>query len=270
MENQVQPLTIWDGELSQFSQHVMTNMQFHGPFIVTKFQQRNDLGECIISTRPPHLMCKIHGFKTAVAIAHPDNMKLVAQAQREEDARREYLHQRFTAYENRREADRQGITIRELMEQQGRVYDEELDEPRIIAKVPGLNVYLEFLGCLDHIPADEDLDWVGEHGVLTTLDHMAVWGPNIFDRKDREARATQETDPQPLKSWMQAYDPDLRPVMPRKRGLGHTYIDPSRRPELLHSKAPQGSADYGMIRAMKQAAADNAARGIAPEDYGKK
>ena len=70
MENQfntVQPNPIWDGELSQYSQHFMSGMQFHAPFIVTKYQQRSDLGDCIISTRPPYITCKIHGFKTAAA-----------------------------------------------------------------------------------------------------------------------------------------------------------------------------------------------------------
>ena len=269
INNQVQPTPIWDGEISQYNQHFMSGMQFHAPFIVTKFQQRSDLGDCIISTRPPYIVCKFHGFKTAVAVNRTDNPKLVAMAEREEQARVEYLQQRQQAFRNRIEADRQGITIRQLIEQQGRVYDEELDEPRIVCKVPGLNVYLELVGCLAPVPADEDIEWVGEKGVLSTLDSMMEWSQNIFDRQDRRARATQSTDPQPLTSWCNPYDPELRPWMPRKRGLGHTYIDPSRRPDLLFSKAPQGSADLGMIRTIKQATADNAARGIAPEDYGK-
>lgn len=270
MENQfntVQPNPIWDGELSQYSQHFMSSMQFHAPFIVTKYQQRSDLGDCIISTRPPYITCKIHGFKTAAAAGRTDNPKLVAMAEREEQARVEYLQQRQQAFRNRIEADRQDITIRQLIEQQGRVYDEELDEPRIVCKVPGLNVYLELVGCLQPLP-DEDPEWLGDNGILATLDSMMQWAQNIYDRADRRARASQFSDIQPLDSWIDPYDPDLRPWMPRKRGLGHTYIDPSRRPDLLHSKAPQGAADYGMIRTIKEATANNAAQGIAPEDYG--
>ena len=141
----------------------MSGMQFHAPFIVTKYQQRSDLGDCIISTRPPYITCKIHGFKTAAAAGRTDNPKLVAMAEREEQARVEYLQQRQQAFRNRIEADRQDITIRQLIEQQGRVYDEELDEPRIVCKVPGLNVYLELVGCLQPLP-DEDPEWLGDNG----------------------------------------------------------------------------------------------------------
>lgn len=268
-ENQVRPLPIWDGELSQYSQHFMTGMQFHGPFIVTAPQARNDLGQCIISTRSPHLVCKIHAFKTNMG--EGGNEKARAQEKREEMARMAWLQQRADAFDNEREALRQGITIRDYIEQKGRVYDEEFDQPRIVVKVPGLSAYLELLGCLDSLNEGEidAIDWTGEHGILATLDSMAQWAQNIWDRKDRRCRASSTLDMQPLPEWQaDAYDPELRPWMPKKRGLGHTYIDPSRRPELLHSKAPQGSADYGMIRDLKRATADNAASGIAPENYG--
>ena len=223
INNQVQPTPIWDGEISQYNQHFMSGMQFHAPFIVTKFQQRSDLGDCIISTRPPYLVCKIHGFKTAVAVNRTDNPKLVAMAEREEQSRLEYLQQRQIAFRNRIEADRQGITIRQLIEQQGRVYDEELDEPRIVCKVPGLNVYLELVGCLAPVPADER--------------------PDTRPRRDRGRYGGARRD---------------EPPRPGRRRLGQD-----------RGRPPQGSADLGMIRTIKQATADNAARGIAPEDYGK-
>jgi hypothetical protein len=270
-ENQVAPLEIWDGGLSQYSQHFMTGMQFHGPFIVTKIQARNDLGDCIISTRAPHLVCKVHSFRTNLGRAK-DNDRNWAIAEREETARLAWLEQRNQAFENEREAQRQGITIQELIEGQGRVYDEEFDQPRVIVKVPGLNAYLELLGCLDALGQNEwdDIEWTGEHGVLETLDSMAEWAQNIWNSKERRERATRMINMQPVDEWQEEYDPELRPWMPKKRGLGHTTIDPSRRPELLYSKAPQGSADYGMIKELKRAQAENASQGIAPENYGKK
>jgi hypothetical protein len=270
-ENQVAPLEIWDGGLSQYSQHFMTGMQFHGPFIVTKIQARNDLGDCIISTRAPHLVCKVHSFRTNLGRAK-DNDRNWAIAEREETARLAWLEQRNQAFENEREAQRQGITIQELIEGQGRVYDEEFDQPRVIVKVPGLNAYLELLGCLDALGQNEwdDIEWTGEHGVLETLNSMAEWAQNIWNSKERRERATRMINMQPMDEWQEEYDPELRPWMPKKRGLGHTTIDPSRRPELLYSKAPQGSADYGMIKELKRAQAENASQGIAPENYGKK
>ena len=152
------------------------------------------------------------------------------------------------------------------------MYDEEFDQPRVIVKVPGLNAYLELLGCLDALGQNEwdDIEWTGEHGVLETLNSMAEWAQNIWNSKERRERATRMINMQPMDEWQEEYDPELRPWMPKKRGLGHTTIDPSRRPELLYSKAPQGSADYGMIKELKRAQAENASQGIAPENYGKK
>lgn len=265
-ENQVKALPVWDGNLAPSGQHFQTGMQWHGPFIVTATQARNDLGQCIISTRAPHLVCKIHRFRTCCPADKNERQQQVAA--REEQARREWLEQRSTAFENHREAARKGVTVKMLLEEQGRVYDEEFDEPRIVVKVPGLNAYLELLGTLDDTPTGKEVDWTGEHGVLNTLDSMAEWAQNIWDRRDRRQLASQPSDLQPLVGWSEGYNPELRPWMPRKRGLGFTFADPSRRPDMLYSKAPQGSADYGMIRELKRAQAAAAADGVAPENYG--
>jgi len=269
---QLQALPIWDGELSQFSQAFLTGMQFHAPFIVTHYQQRSDLGQCIISTRAPHFVCKIHSFKTNFE-AKPGkdgyNEKYRDLTLREQKCRHEWLEQRAQAFQNAQDADRQGISVRQLIEGQNHVYDEEFDEPRIIVKVPGLNAYLELLGCLDRIDAD-DIDWVGEYGVLQTLDHMALWAQNIWDRQDRRPRASSILDPQPLPEWEENYDPELRPFMPKKRGIGQTFIDPSRRPELQHSLAPVFDREkHGMVKQLKAYTANLASDGIAPENYGK-
>ena len=81
---------------------------------------------CIISTRSPHLVCKIHAFKTNMG--EGGNEKARAQEKREEMARMAWLQQRADAFDNEREALRQGITIRDYIEQKGRVYDEEFDQ----------------------------------------------------------------------------------------------------------------------------------------------
>ena len=197
----VEPLALWDGGLNQYSQHFMTGMQFHGPFIATKVQARNDLGDCVISTWPPHLVCKVHDFRTWYQ--NGANDRTIEIAQNQERLRREYLQQRADAFDREKEAARQGITVRQLVEQQGRVYDEELDEPRIVCKVPGLNAYLELVGCMDAVDMDE-IEWTGEHGVLDTLDKMACWAPNLWQKKDRRPRATDVTDLQPQVGWQRA------------------------------------------------------------------
>ncbi len=265
----VKMLPIWEiGGKGRFS----PAMQYNVPFVYTAFQQRSDLGGCIISTFAPHLVCKLRSFRTHVTeVEGRDAMNAKNRdiADNQERLRIEYLEQRRIAFENGIEASRQGITVKELIEQQGRVYDEEFDEPRMVVKVPGLNVYLELFGCLDIL--DDEIDWNGEHGVYDTLEKMALWAQNIWDRKDRRPRATDKQDPQPLPEWNEDYNPMLYPTMYRKRGIGLTFIDPSRRPELLHSHAPAEDKDkHGMVRQLKQATADLAAQGIAPEDYGKR
>lgn len=264
-------LPIWDVPSSCLPAF-NTGMQANAPFIVTQFQQRSDLGQCIISTLPPHYVAKIRAFKTN-AHTRPNvapNEKQVAMADREEMARQEYIDQRTEAWNNEQQADKGGLTVREYIEAQGRVYDEEFDEPRLVAKVPGLNVYLELIGCLDEVDADS-LDWDTEAkgGPYHVLNSMCLWAQNIWDRQDRRPRATQMEDPQPLPDWHEEYDPETRPWMPRKRGLGLTYIDPSRRPDLLHTHTPGADKNiHEMSRLLKKSAADLAAQGIAPEEYG--
>lgn len=271
-DNRLTTLPVWDGNLSQDSMAFCTGMQEHGPFIATTVQARNDLGQCIISTAAPHIVCKIHAFKTNFEEKPGKdgyNKKFREITEREDNNRLEYLEQRALAFENIKEAHRLGITVREYIEQQGRVYDEEFDEPRIVVKVPGLNAYLELLGCLDDIAPDE-LDWYGKRGIFATLNFMALWAQNVWDRHDRRSRGSQFSDEQPVLEWQEDYDPTARPLMTRKQGLGHTFIDPSRRPELLHSKAPIfDKNEHEIAKLLKSTTASLAADGIAPENYGK-
>lgn len=250
-----------------------TGMEQNAPFIVTQHQQRSDLGMCVISTTSPHYVAKIHGFKTCADhhLNKQPNERMVQRAEQENIARMDYLHERAQAWHNQMVAEQQHISVRQLIEEQGRVYDEELDEARIVAKVPGLNVYLELIGCLDDIDL-ETISWdkYDRTSPLYVLQQMALWGQNIFDSKDRRQRASQLTDGyQPLEAWQEQYNPEIRPWMPRKRGLGHTFIDPSRRPELLYTHVPQGDREgHEVAKLLKAATADLAANGIAPENYG--
>lgn len=279
MENQekkyVTLLPLWteQGVKAAFN----TNMQDDAPFVCTKFQQRSDLGECIISTLPPHFVARVRQYKTSVGYKHgstPNDRQATTNA-RYEAARREYLEGRYEAWENGREAQEQGVSVRDLVEAAGMVYDEEFDEPRIVAKVPGLNVYLELFGCLDNVPA-ESIDWARRDGDPATnpwrvLKNMCSWAQNMYELSTRRELASRTTDIQPLEEWQENYDPEARPWLPYKRGIGLVHFDPSRRPELLHTHIPGGNKEEAeQVKLIRQANAENAARGIKPEGYGKR
>ncbi len=253
-------LPLWKPECSaKFN----SGMMFNAPFIVTQVQQRSDLGLCIISTRSPHYVAKIRAFKTAPGYKDGKdgyNQKQADLAQKNETERQEWLNIRAAANANGIEAEREGKSVKDYVSE-NRVYDEEFDEPRLVAKVPGMNVYLELYGCLDSVT---DAEWDGPYGAIDTLNKMSTWAQNIWDRHDRRPRATSFNDVQPLLEWYEDYDETLRPFMPQKKGIGvWPDIDPSRRSELLYSKAPSfDNADLDMIRTMKAETARLAANGI--------
>lgn len=235
-------------------------MMYDSTFIVTRFQQRSDLGDCIICTRAPHYVAKIREFKTT-----PQERKSAAATDRQRDIaakcegeRHEWMRTRLQAERNGKDATRRGCTVKELIEQHG-TYDDEFDEPRLIAKVPGLNVYLELFGCLDYVDA---IDWDGEFGACATLKKMSTWAQNNWDRRERRALASKADAPQMLNSWQEDYNEELRPFMPQKRGIGiWPNVDASRRPELLYSKAPQfADRDLESIYLLKRATAEAAAK----------
>jgi len=271
---EMQPLPLWKPSTPM---KFNTGMEQNAPFIVTQHLQRSDLGLCIISTTWPHFVAKIRAFKTK-----PDykegkdgyNQKQLELAEKQEKARLSFLETRFNADVLGDSAAQCHCTIKEFIETPReelgedldtypRIYDEEFDEPRIMAKVPGLNVYLELFGCMDDISEDE-VPWKGYNGAYAVLERMSVWAQNIWNRADRRPRATQRKDHQPLVEWHDEYDETLRPAMPPKRGIGiWPDIDESRRPELLHSKAPKfDNAAVGMDRVMKAEKARLAAQGI--------
>lgn len=269
-DNQVKPLPLWKPSVKT---SFLTGMQFHAPFIATKFQQRSDLGDCIISTRPPHIVARVHAFRTNWE-ERPGkdarNAKQQEVAEKQYDLMQDFLQQRRQAMENGVKAYERNESVRAYIESQNRVYDEEFDEPRYVAKVPNYNIYLELVGCMDAV-SEEEIEWEGAKGVFATLDRMAVWAANAWDNQHRIGMRSRYDDEQPLYHWLEDFNPELRPWLPKKMGLGHTFIDPSRREDLLHSKAPASVSkeQKEMDRFLKETVAEQARRGIAPENYGK-
>ena len=212
----------------------LTNMRQHAPFIVTTYQGRSDLEYCIIATSSPMIVCKIHVFFTSRAEKYDDddrNARKRAANEREEKKRMDYLSSRYMACKTLESSIVEGMTVREYIESQGMTYDEEFDEARPVVKADGLNIYLELYGCLENIP----LSQIDMSQVLLTMRKMAAWGPCIFDRRERSKCATNINEHQLRENWYEDYNPMSYPPIYPKCGIGHTYIDPSRRPELLHT-----------------------------------
>lgn len=261
--DKLQPLPFWypaDG----VTPHFMSGMQFHAPFVITKFQQRSDLGECVVCTRAPRYVCKIHDFKVSKKRENVSASRLDV-VKREQERMAQWIDQRTTANNNGQLAAMNGEPVRELVERSGMIYDEEFDEPRIIAKVPGMSVYIELLGCMDNI---EQIDWNGEYGALATMARMTTWLPGSYDSASRKERTNDPRMTQPLQAWHDDYNPEQRPFMPKKCGLGHTNYDPTRRPELLHTHIPGGDkTEAETAKLLKTATVAAAERKIKPKRY---
>lgn len=257
------PLPLWEPPTAP---SFTAGMQFNAPFISTGVMQRGDLGECVICTYPPHFVAKVRAFKT-----HADyregrdgyNQKQLDMAMKRDTSRQKWISTRIKANGLALEAQRKGISVEQMQEQYNIIYDDEFDEPRLVAKVPGLNVYLELFGCLDDV---EHIDWDGEYGAKKTLQRMSTWAQNIWDRHNRRPRASHSFDEQPLEAWREEYDETLRPFMPKKRGIGiWPHIDVSRRPELMYTKTPSfEKAQTESIRILKAESARLASMGIKP------
>lgn len=265
-ERKQQRLPIWDGprELMDCMPDFVTGMADHSPFVYTASLERSDLGQCIISMQSPRYVAKVRMFRTCAELREDRtaNEKQRELAARADSDRMAWIEQRQDAWDNEVQAEEQEISVKELKERQGYTYDEEFDEPRLVAKVPGMNVYLELLGCLDDIDSDT-LDWSrkAKDGPYAALQQMTDWAKNIWQRKGRRPFASNEDDQQPVIEWHENYDPDVRFWKPKKRGIGLEQIDPSRRPELQYAHiANPDREDLHQVKMMKQAAAEVAMR----------
>lgn len=203
-------------------------MQYHAPFIYTTDPGQTDLGQCIIGTFPPHLVFKVHTFRTNPQSKRGNDKELQHCIDVEEE-RIAYLHQRYQAILNGQEASKKKKAVKKVIrEDHGLQYDQEFDEPRAVGKVPGMNIYLELVGCLDKIQLSE-LDWNGEKGVYWTMDYALSYALNFFKRDARRRLASKKSDQQPLPSWQEDWDEEARPAHQPRNGLGYTNIDPNRR-----------------------------------------
>ena len=231
-DTRVQALSLW---LPETKAKFNDKMQDNYPFIVTKDMSRTDLGSNVISTTYPRFVARFVAFKT-----QSNNERL---SERDEQARLEYLRQRLLAIENGKEAAKRNMSVRTYVEViLGRVYDEEFDEPRPVAKIPGLNAYLELRGCMDELePGSKEAD---PEFALEVLKKMSAWAQNIWNRKDRKKMASVKTEQQPLPSWEEDFNPALFPAIYPKHGIGLDLVDPSRRPELSYVRTSTEGTGY--------------------------
>jgi len=237
-ETRVKALPVWLPINAKFND----GMQEDAPFIITRDMGRSDLGLCVMSTKYPRVVARYRSFQTAVEIngkSKSTNERVKSKA----DARRmEYIRQRELANENGKEAAVRGVSVREYVENVlGHVYDEEFDEPRLVVKAPGLNVYLECFGCMDTI--NGEVDW---ERVQTTLDRMATWFPSFYTHRDRKAYGSSVYDMQPVAEWEEDYRSDLFPTIYQRRGIGHTNIDLSRRSDEQYVRTNKDMAGFSM------------------------
>ncbi len=222
----IQPLPLLQPE-GNMKLDFMCGMQYHAPFLLTDKAFCSDLGHSVMCTFPPHYMFKIRGFKTSSASANPSEKEKQLCILREEK-RMSYLKQRLAAFENGKKAVDNHRPLRKEVMAQGVNYDKELDEPRLVCKVPGLNIYLELVGCLDAVRPSE-VDWYGEHGVIDTMGLLQEFAYNLWQPKARTAYASKSTDWQPLEAWQETYDPTVTPTFKAVQGLGISSFDPVRR-----------------------------------------
>lgn len=242
-------LPVWED--SNVEPEIISDMRFHSPFIYTKgfsFHSFSDLGDCIISTFAPNMVCRVHTFRTHVG-KNEEDVNMITKGMfglitRNENKRMTWLQQRAKAFRNAEQAQQQHTTIRELIENRGGVYDEEFDEPRVIAKVPGLNVYLEFVGFLGRVVIDYENNekiWNGEHGVYATMKYMSLWLTSSFSKNERRRYQSFPSDWQPLDEWRQGYNSELEPWKPKRMGFGFQNYDYVRREKLLSEAGKNGN-----------------------------
>lgn len=202
-------------------QRLNTGMCFNSPFIITREMKRCDLGECIIGTFPPHFVAKIHRFAT-----QRKNERL----QREEEMERvAWLQERVKAHALAIEARSAGYeSIKKYVtEVQGKNFDEEFDEDRLVVKVPGLNVYLEMYGCLEKMERAS----LSLTDASICLQKMAAFYRVNMGHLAVHDFGSDKFDPQPNEDWQEQYDASEFFEFDKFSGIGFSQVDLSRRPD---------------------------------------
>lgn len=202
-------------------QRLNTGMLFNSPFILTATMSRCDLGQCIISTSAPHFVAKVHKFETKRS-----NERLRDEKEKQ---RIDWLKQRVAAHTLAIEARAVGYeSIKKYLADNGKNFDEEFDEDRLVVKVPGLNVYLEMYGCLDKMERTS----LSLTDASICLQKMAQFYRINNTLKPVHNFATDELDPQPNEDWHENYDRNEFFPYSKYAGIGFSQIDRDRRPDV--------------------------------------
>ena len=254
------------------------DMNNNAEWIITNDQNgaHSDLGSCIIGTRPPYFVAKIHAYKT--------NEKRDHVRDRDEQNRLTWLESMERRESLARSAQKAGVSVRDYVERMGGTYDEQEDELRIIAKVPGLNVYLELLGCMDsedtamerwcveRLQADSRIQQPTDKAIyaaaLQQLNRAAIFYRATTPKGVQRDMATQEADWQPRDDWREQYDPDECFPRPERRGIGFDHVDATRRPTpfLKHAMDAAEREEYARLRETAMIEADGQGRTLSRED----
>ena len=189
----------------------------HSEFILTQKNVHNDLSTCVISLHTPNIVCKVLKFRLY----------------KKEDAIafEKWKQQRRQAEENKRIAKEMGISVREYIENVKKmVYDREFDEPRLIAKVPGMNVFLELYGMLYLLdPADYEGKRKQLDDIKQKMQKASVWYRTQQKMDHVRQHGSSIEDEQLLDSWHESLNDKEYFKRPPYRGIGYEDIDESRR-----------------------------------------
>lgn len=229
-------------------------------FVITGsgLNYHSELQNCIIGLRPPYAVAKIHAFRTRA--------KNAELSERQEGERRDYLSGLAVRQQNAEKARAMGVTVHELMGQMGVVYDEELDEMRLVAKVPGLNIYLELLGVMEEEDTATERAWKDSRDgqpfdraidaqVAWQLQRMSYFMTTAHEERDRRSFATKMSDWQPRLDWVEEYDPEEFWKRPERKGIGFTFVDPARRGpvHVKHFMTAEEKAEFARLKAEVEA-----------------
>ena len=235
------------------------NMSDNTEFVITSsaLNFHSELQNCIIALRPPYTVAKIHAFRTQA--------RNVDLAQKQEKQRVEYLEGLIQRNMNAIGARENGMSVKDyITDMMGMNYDEEKDEFRLVAKVPGLNIYLEVLGVLDdedtgmerwwrEHPEDRPTDRAIDDEIGRQLGRMCYFMRTAQEKRDRAQYATMESDWQPKPDWVEEYDAEEYFKRPEAKGIGFTHTDPTRRP-VYHERHTMTAEEQAELARLRQEA----------------
>lgn len=219
-------------------------MADHSDFILTSNSFRCDLGRCIMYTKEPYPIFKLLSFRL--------------QKEETVQAFENWQAQRIQASRNKQEADKLGITVKEYMETvRHMTYDKEFDEPRLIAKVPGVNCFLEFYGLFFEMPDMKEYksdkpgidNAIFLNDIKRIMQETACWFRGSEDKYQLRKMGTDINDSQLLNSWKENYINDEFFKKAPYRGIGFDEIDTDRRMiRPRHKFNDEEKAEYDMLK----------------------